>query len=52
MAYMKTFSFTVVGKGYRYKEEVDAINRPEAIRLAERQFGGDGVKIVGCNQKS
>ena len=50
MAYIKTFKFTVVGKGFRYNEEVEAVNRPEAIRLAERQYGGEGIKIVGCNQ--
>ena len=52
MAYKKTFKFTVVGSGYRYTEEVEAVNRPEAIRLAERQYGGEGIKIVGCNQVS
>ena len=46
----KTYRFTVVGKGYRYQEEVDAINRPDAKRIAERQYGGDGIKLVGFNE--
>jgi len=50
MSNTKTYSFTVVGSGYRYKEEVDAINRPEAKRIAENQYGGPGIKLVGFNQ--
>ena len=50
MSNRKTYSFTVVGKGYRYNEEVDAVNRPEAKRIAERQYGGDDVKLVGFNE--
>ena len=46
----KTYSFTVVGSGYRYKEEVQAVNRPEAKRIAENQYGGPGIKLVGFNQ--
>ena len=48
--YLKTFRFTVSGSGYVYKEEIEAVNRPEAKRLAEARY--PGCKLYGFNQIS
>ena len=46
----KTFTFTVSGSGYNYKEEIRAVNRPEAKRLAEARY--PGCKLYGFNEVS
>ena len=46
----KTFRFTVSGNGYNYKEEIEAVNRPEAQRLAEARY--PGCRLYGFNQVS
>lgn len=46
----KTFTFTVSGSGYNYQEEIRAVNRPEAKRLAEARY--PGCKLYGFNQVS
>ena len=43
----KTFEFTVSGSGYVYKETIEAVNRPEAKRLAEARY--PGCKLYGFN---
>ena len=44
----KTYEFTVSGSGYNYKEVIEAVNPPEARRLAEARF--PGCKLYGFNQ--
>ena len=43
------YEFTVSGSGYNYKEEIEAVNRPEAKRLAEARY--PGCKLYGFNQR-
>ncbi len=44
----KTFKFTVSGPGYNYQETIEAVNPPEAKRLAEARY--PGCKLYGFNQ--
>ena len=46
----KTFKFTVSGPGYVYDETIEAVNPPEARRLAEARY--PGCKLYGFNQVS
>ncbi len=48
MATRKTFKFTVSGSGYNYDEFIEAVNPPEAKRLAEARY--PGCKLYGFNQ--
>ena len=43
----KTFRFTVATQGTVYTEEIQAINRTEAKRLAEARYPGS--KLYGFN---
>lgn len=48
MANRKTFKFTVSGRGYNYTETIEAVNPPEARRLAEARY--PGCRLYGFNQ--
>ena len=52
MSNRKTYKFTVSGPGYNYTETIEAVNPPEARRLAENRFGdgNDKVRLYGFNQ--
>ena len=52
MTTRKTFKFTVSGPGYNYEEFIEAVNPPEARRMAESRFGdgGNKVRLYGFNE--
>ena len=45
---LKTFKFTVSGKGYNYQETIEAVNPPQARQLAEARYPGH--RLYGFNQ--
>ena len=49
---LKTYRFTISGNGYTATETIEAVNPPEARRLAENRYGdgGDTVRLYGFNQ--
>ncbi len=48
MATRKTFKFTVSDKGSSYDEFIEAVNPPQARRLAEARY--PGCRLFGFNQ--
>ena len=48
MSNRKTYKFTVSGNGYNYTETIEAVNPPEAKRLAEARY--PGCRLYGFNQ--
>ena len=48
MSTRKTYKFTVSGRGYNYEEFIEAVNPPEARRLAEARY--PGCNLYGFNE--
>ena len=48
MSNVKTFKFNVSDHGKCFKETIEAVNRPQAIKFAEARY--PGCRLSGFNQ--